>query len=240
MKKMSSKVLAYAFAAMAAFGAVSFVTTNVVEAAAPAPKAAAKAKKGEVKVPKEEVDKTIDQRLNEKVAAQQATVNVANLPKVAIMYKNNAQTTFDTSIDYAALMNLDQAINPQAFAYVNGTAFVNEMAANGASDFAMVERSEVIKAVAGKGIDYVMLLQVEPVTTKDTVTYFTTGKIATGSVICKVVDVKNDTYLYNGKISDSMKESSVIGAYGNKSITLKLVNKINSAIFPNIAAKLGK
>ena len=149
------------------------------------------------------------ERLN-KAAAEE------NGAKAAVLYVNNANTTYDADIDRAVL---------------------NE---NGIADITQAERADIADVFKGSGVDYVVLVQVEPFVRKEKVTVFTLGKEMTAVVPFKIFDVKIGKYIYNGKFTELAKDSSVIGDVGNKSVALKALDSVNTKISGVIASRLAQ
>ena len=56
----------------------------------------------------------------------------------------------------------------------------------------------------------------------------------TAIVPIKIIDVKENRYLYNGKFTELAKDSSAIGGIGNKSVALKALrstlDKMNAVV----------
>lgn len=53
--------------------------------------------------------------------------NTQNMPKVAVMYINNSQTTYDEDIDNILLPALKTAINEDTYSYIDGTPYVEKL-----------------------------------------------------------------------------------------------------------------
>ena len=50
------------------------------------------------------------------------------------------------------------------------------------------------------------------------------------TVPCKIIDVKNDRYIYNGKFVEKQSDSTWIGSVGNKSVALQALQKVNKGL----------
>ena len=48
-------------------------------------------------------------------------------PQVAVLYVNNAKTTYDEDVDNSILNNLAKCINSQKYVYVNGTPYIEKL-----------------------------------------------------------------------------------------------------------------
>lgn len=179
------------------------------------------------------VQRPFSERLN-KAAAEE------NGAKAAVLYVNNANTTYDADIDRAVLENVQAALKTSACEYIDGTEFLGQLNENGIADITQAERADIADVFKGSSVDYVVLVQVEPFVRKEKVTVFTLGKEMTPVVPFKIFDVKSGKYLYNGKFTELAKDSSVIGDVGNKSVALKALDSVNSKISGVIASRLAQ
>lgn len=179
------------------------------------------------------VQRPFSERLN-KAAAEE------NGAKAAVLYVNNANTTYDADIDRAVLENVQAALKTSACEYIDGTEFLGQLNENGIADITQAERADIADVFKGSSVDYVVLVQVEPFVRKEKVTVFTLGKEMTPVVPFKIFDVKSGKYLYNGKFTELAKDSSVIGDVGNKSVALKALETVNAKISGVIASRLAQ
>lgn len=163
-----------------------------------------------------------------------------NGAKAAVLYVNNANTTYDADIDRAVLENVQAALKTSACEYIDGTEFLGQLNENGIADITQAERADIADVFKGSGVDYVVLVQVEPFVRKEKVTVFTLGKEMTAVVPFKIFDVKSGKYIYNGKFTELAKDSSVIGDVGNKSVALKALDSVNAKISGVIASRLAQ
>lgn len=144
------------------------------------------------------VQRPFSERLN-KAAAEE------NGAKAAVLYVNNANTTYDADIDRAVLENVQAALKTSACEYIDGTEFLGQLNKNGIADITQAERADIADVFKGSGVDYVVLVQVEPFVRKEKVTVFTLGKEMTAVVPFKIFDVKSGKYLYNGNLRNLPK-----------------------------------
>lgn len=179
------------------------------------------------------VQRPFSERLN-KAAAEE------NGAKAAVLYVNNANTTYDADIDRAVLENVQAALKTSACEYIDGTEFLGQLNENGIADITQAERADIADVFKGSGVDYVVLVQVEPFVRKEKVTVFTLGKEMTAVVPFKIFDVKSGKDIYNGKFTELAKDSSVIGDVGNKSVALKALDSVNAKISEVIASRLAQ
>lgn len=161
-----------------------------------------------------------------------------NMPKVIILYVNNAKTTYDDEVDKKIKTNLEKAISPEKYLIIEGAPYIEKLKKAGIVDIATAERADIISAFAGEDIDYVVFLEVQPFIARDKMTFFTIGKDITATVPFKMIDVVNNKYLYNGKFTEKASDSSAIGGIGNKSVAMKALDKINGQINATIAERL--
>ncbi len=144
----------------------------------------------------------------------------ANMPKVVILYVNNAKSTYDDEVDKKIKTNLEKAISPEKYLIIEGAPYIEKLKKAGIVDIATAERADIIAAFAGEDIDYVVFLEVQPFIARDKMTFFTIGKDITATVPFKMIDVVNNKYLYNGKFTEKASDSSALGGIGNKSVAM--------------------
>ena len=161
----------------------------------------------------------------------------ANMPKVVILYVNNAKSTYDDEVDKKIKTNLEKAISPEKYLIIEGAPYIEKLKKAGIVDIATAERADIISAFAGEDIDYVVFLEVQPFIARDKMTFFTIGKDITATVPFKMIDVVNNKYLYNGKFTEKASDSSALGGIGNKSVAMKALDKINGQINATIAER---
>lgn len=159
-------------------------------------------------------------------------------PRVAVMYINNAKTTYDKEIDEKVLSNLVQAINPQKYVYVEGTPYLEKLKKMGIVDLTTAERADVVEVFEGEDIDYAVMLEINPFTRKEKVTFFTYGIDVTAVVPFRVIDLVNNKYLYNGRFDEKASDSTPFGSIGNKSVAMKALKKINEQVNAVLGSRL--
>ena len=159
----------------------------------------------------------------------------AGAPRVGVLYINNAGTTYAEAIDDRLLDNLKKTLPPK-YEYVRADG--KRLQDMGMTDLTMAERRDIIDALRDDRFDYILCLAVEPLLRKERFSLFTQGIDITVTVPCKLIQVAADRYLYNGKIIEKQSDSTPIGSVGNKSVTLKALNKVNKKLNQIFAEKL--
>lgn len=166
--------------------------------------------------------------------------SIEEMPRVAVMYVNNAKTTYDEQIDSLIVENLTKCIDADTYQYIDGTPYIEILKKFGIVDLTTAERSDILDAFAGEDVDYVVFMQINPFLRKDKMTFFTVGKEMTADVPFKIIDVLNNRYLYSGRFTEVAKDSSMLGGIGNKSVALKSVVSVNEQIASVLSARLPK
>ena len=161
-----------------------------------------------------------------------------NMPKVAVLYVNNAETTYTDEVDGVVLGNLEKCINDDKYIYINGEPYIEKLNKVGIVDITTAERADIVDAFEGEDVDYVVFIEVQPFIARDKVTFFTVGKDITTTVPLKIIDLVNGKYLYNGKFTEKASDSTMIGGIGNKSVAMKALNKINEQITSVLTVRL--
>ena len=182
----------------------------------------------------EKLQKHIDETKKGPVDLEQ----LAKRPNVAVIYVNNAKTTYDDEIDELLLGNLAKNLPSDKFQYIDGAPYAERLNKIGIVDIASAERADIVNAFSGENIDYVIFLELQPFIRKDKVTFFTIGKEMTATVPLKVIDLVNNRYLYNGKFVEKASDSTMIGDIGNKSVSNKALLKINEQVSAVLAVRL--
>ena len=166
------------------------------------------------------------------------TAAAAGLPKVAVLYINNAKTTYDNEVDQKVLGDLALALPATKYTRVDGAPYLAKLQKMGMTDLSTAERSDIVDAFKGDDVDYCLYVEVQPFVARDKVTFFTIGKDITAVVPFKIIDLANNKYLYNGKFTEKGSDSTVIGLIGNKSVALKVLGKIDKQMATVIDSQL--
>lgn len=188
--------------------------------------------------------KTFSERLREKQEAENAKMSISvdhsKLPKVAVMYVNNAKTTYDDKVDQGILKYLDTALPENTYELVDGAPYMEKLAKTGFVDIGSAERTDIVEAFEGDDVDYCIYLEVQPFVARDKVTFFTVGKDMTTSIPFKMIDLANGKYLYVGKFAEKASDSTAIGGIGNKSVAIKALDNVGQKIASIIDVRLPK
>lgn len=162
------------------------------------------------------------------------------LPRVAVIFHNNAQTTYDKRIDHFVNEALHEAIPDKDYKYLEGTPFFNECRLAGIADIGSAERADLIDILQPYDLDYLVYLEIEPVTTRSKATVFSKGKSAVITAPLKIIDMRKKRTLYNGTITEVGKTTVMMGKIGNKSVALEGVKKVNEKMKAVVAERLPK
>lgn len=68
--------------------------------------------------------------------------------------------------------------------------------------------------------------EVQPPIFKHWQSFFNIGVAATVTIPVKIIDLKNNKYLYNGKFTEQADNSAVVGGVGTKAAVLKAMDQI--------------
>lgn len=187
---------------------------------------------------RESLQKRIDAIMsNEKKSAQPVE---STLPKVAIIYVNNAKSTYDEELDKELFKYLNQALPKDTYELIDGSPYVEILNKLGYMDISAAERADFLDAFQDSGIDYCIYLEVQPFIVRDKVTFFTIGKDITTAVPFRMINLGTGKYIYNGKYTEKASDSSMIGNIGNKSVALKALDSVGEKISAEITVRLPK
>jgi len=145
-------------------------------------------------------------------------------PTIAILYVNNAKTTYDKELTTKIMTNLDTQL--KNYTIIAGDQYIERLNKVGISDITTSERTDIVDAFKGEAIDYVLFVELQPFVRKERITVFTYGIDMTAVMPIKIIDLKNNKYLYNGKLTEFATDSCVFGLVGNKSVSLLALDKI--------------
>jgi hypothetical protein len=157
---------------------------------------------------------------NELDAAAESTAK----PVVATIYINNAKSTYDAEI----AKKLTDRFNDKLALYDvrPGDKYVKKLNTAGVTDITTAERADLVQAFAGEGVDYVVYAEIQPPILKEWRSFFNIGVAATVTIPVKIIDVKNNKYLYNGKFTEQADNSSMLGGVGTKAAVIAAMDKI--------------
>lgn len=151
---------------------------------------------------------------------------------VALLYVNNAKTTYDDELNKKMMKNFDSLL--KNYNVIPGGRYIELLNKTGITDITTAERTDIIEVFKSENIDYVLFAELQPFVRKERITFFSYGIDMTGIVPIKIIDLKNNKYLYNGKFTEFASDSSMIGGIGNKSVSLialdKVIEKMNAVI----------
>ncbi|MEN6385003.1 MAG: hypothetical protein ABFD79_07365 [Phycisphaerales bacterium] len=157
-------------------------------------------------------------------------------PKLALLYVNNSKTTYDDEIDKKMNDNFTSLLSN--YDIIAGTKYVERLNKNGITDITTAERGDIIDAFKGEDVDYVLFCEVQPFVRKERITFFTYGIDMTAIVPIKIIDLKTEKYIYNGKFTEFVSDSSMIGGIGNKSVSMSALDKVIFKMNTIIEARL--
>ena len=167
------------------------------------------------------------------VFAAEQTVVMDQKATVALLFVNNAKSTFDNDVSKKMTDNFSKILNGK-YTVISGDRYIERLNKTGITDITTAERSDIVEAFKGDKIDFVLFAEVQPFIRKEKITLFTYGKDMTAIVPLKIIDLVNNKYLYNGKFTEFASDSSMIGGVGNKSVALKaldmVIEKMNAVI----------
>ncbi len=145
-------------------------------------------------------------------------------PVVAAIYVNNAKVTYDNEIT----AKLTERFNAKLKMYEirKGDKYVEKLQKMGVTDITTAERTDILQAFEGEGVDYVVYAEVQPPILRQWESMFNMGYAATVTIPVKLIDVKGGKYIYNGKFTEQADNSTVIGNVGTKAAVMKAMDRI--------------
>jgi len=151
---------------------------------------------------------------------------------VALLYVNNAKATYDDELSSKMMANFNSLL--KNYTVIPGGRYIELLNKTGIADITTAERTDIVEVFKGENIDYVLFAELQPFVRKERITFFTYGIDITAIVPIKIIDLKGNKYLYNGKFTEFASDSSMIGGIGNKSVSItaldKVIEKMNAVI----------
>lgn len=160
-------------------------------------------------------------------------------PVVALLFVNNAKTTFDDELTDKVLSNVKKTLGT-AYVVKEGTPYVEKLNKQGIADISTAERSDIVDTLKGEDIDYALYVEIQPFVRKEKVSFFSYGLDMTAVVPIKIISIAENKYNYNGKIVELASEGTMIGGLGNKSVCLKALDIVNQKMTGIIETRLPK
>ena len=179
-------------------------------------------------------------RAQARAEAEQGYRTVSRKPVVAIVYENNAKTKYDTAIDKKLFEYLDAALPDSVYELADGAPYKARLAEIGIEDIADAERGDLLEVLTGSNVDYFLYLGVGPVNVKAKSSLLVAGKAATASLPFRVIDVKNNKYVYTKTYTEAAQSTTPIGSVGGKSVTLEIMTRVGEQIQSVLQARLPK
>jgi len=145
-------------------------------------------------------------------------------PVVVTIYINNAKSTYDDEIT----KKLADRFNAKLTSYDihSGEKFIEKLNKMGVTDITSAERADIVGAFNGESVDYVVYAEVQPPIINSWRSMFNIGIKATVTIPVKILDIKNNKYLYNGKFTDQADNSTMFGGVGTKAAVLSAMDLV--------------
>ena len=158
-------------------------------------------------------------------------------PTVALLFVNNATTTYDPELTARMMDNFD-ALLKNKYVIIPGARYIDLLHKAGISDITTAERGDIMEVFKGENIDFVLYAELQPFLRKERYTFFTQGIDMTAVVPVKIIGLKENKYLYNGKFTEFSRDSTSFGMVGNKSVALAALDKVIEKMNPLILERL--
>lgn len=169
----------------------------------------------------------------------QITAGEPRKPVVVVLYQNNAQLKYNKAVDKKIMKHFRECLPESRFVLDEGKTLREKLSENGIEDVYTAERSDVIYALDGENVDYVVFLELQNFDRKEKSSWLTHGIEMKTQAPFKIIDVKHEKYLYSGKIVVKADSTTPIGNVGNRGVVMEAVDKINERIAKILGEKLG-
>lgn len=169
----------------------------------------------------------------------QITMGEPQKPVVVVIYQNNAQLKYNKAVDKKIMKNFRECLPASRYVLDEGKRLKEKLSDNGIEDVYTAERSDVIYALDGENVDYVVFLELQNFDRKEKSSWLTHGIEMKTQAPFKIIDVKHEKYLYSGKIVVKADSTTPIGNVGNRGVVMEAVDKINERVAKILSEKLG-
>lgn len=159
------------------------------------------------------------------VSLDSNTVSSPAKPVVVTIYINNARSTYDDEITKKLTDRFNAKLTP-LYDVRSGEKYIELLKKTGVTDITTAERNDIISVFSDGSVDYVVYAEVQPPIINSWRSMFNIGIKATVTIPVKIIDVKNNKYLYNGKFTDQADNSSMLGGVGTKGAVLSAMDLI--------------
>ena len=239
MKKFLALLLSLLVVSFSATAFAKWEDRDIVERIRAVGNTPASQKKAD-KIFSQRVKEAAEARAREQAEAAQGYRTVSRRPVVAIVYENNAKTKYDHTIDKKLFEYLDAAMPVSTYDLVDGKPYRERLAEIGIEDIADAERADIIDALADSDVDYFLYLGVGPVSVKDKGSLLAAGKRANSTIPFRIIDIRNNKYIYTKTYTEAAQTTSAIGSVGSKSVTLEIMTRVGKQIQAAIEERLPK
>lgn len=144
-------------------------------------------------------------------------------PVISILYSDNTSNSGPSGKKEAKSRILGNTIDKFSSKYniFLDDKHLQEIYASGMNDLTSSERGDIISFFKNDPTDYIVIIDILP---HQTTSSFLYSQI-TPSLQLKIIDIKNNKYIYNGKLTYKSTWASMAGCYGelNKQIEAQLI-----------------
>ncbi len=159
-------------------------------------------------------------------AAEDGTpdVVVKAKPVVATLYVTRFNATFTPEVNKMLKDRLNAKLSMYDIQML--TKYFDKFRAAGIADVAKAEREDIVRALHDTDVDYVIYAEVQYPVVKQWSSLFNVGFTATMTVPFKIIDIKNDQYIYNAKFVETADNSTLAGSVNSKGAIIKAIDKV--------------
>ncbi len=166
-------------------------------------------------------------------AAAAAQTEDVSKPTVAVLFVNNAKSTYDDVVSQKMLNDINGLLAGK-YNVVSGDKYIERLNQNGIADITTSERSDIADALKGEPVDYVLYVEVQPFNMNRKFALFNHGVGLTATVPVKIIDLANNRHFYNGKFTEQAADYVAFGGVGSKSVAMKALDKVIAKMNPVI------
>ncbi len=149
-------------------------------------------------------------------------------PIVTVLFVNNGRTTYDSDLSKQTM----EVINSKLVNYqrLDSQPILSKLTKSGILDITVAERGDIVKSLKGEKIDYVICAEIQPVRIDKWGAVFSEGIISTVTVNFRVIDLRQNKYLYTGTLTEQFENRATLTGTGSRVSTVAALSKICTKI----------
>ena len=152
------------------------------------------------------------------------------MERVAVLYENNAGTTFDAALDRVIENNVNNTIFQLGNQSVDGKPYIEELHKRGITELAEANPAEIFALFNNTGINYVLYIEVREPAIQEQEARFATDITCTMKTPVRFFSIKERRELFNDVLVGREVHNSIGGGASRKNVAVAALAKSNPFI----------